>query len=249
MRDACPACHSQVDVDDGQLTACPGCGHWWIVGQGHVAPTGDEEDGPDPWLAESSSASGIPQLAQAPLPPPRAVRRGPAQADPGAQPWEFELQFAEGDAWQGPYDRFSLREMIYVGRLTGDEQLRSPGGADCERLGDLPEFGDVLQLLGKTEVTGTHRHSIAGWQRGASPSAPTPDASTPAAAGPAAPMAALPSAQSPTPVPALSPSPVPAPVPAKERAAAPSASKLPMIIGLVFLLVMGLGVVIGLALS
>ena len=56
MRDACPACHSQVDVDDGQLTSCPGCGHWWIVVQGHAAPAGYEDDGSEAGLAEASGA-------------------------------------------------------------------------------------------------------------------------------------------------------------------------------------------------
>jgi len=56
---------------------------------------------------------------------------------------EFELQFAQGDAIQGPYDRYTLRQMVYTGRLAGDERIRPPGGDFCA-LKERPEFAVVL---------------------------------------------------------------------------------------------------------
>lgn len=82
------------------------------------------------------------------------------------QPFEFELQLADGDRWEGPFDRFNLREMVYTERLTGDERLRVPGQPDSERLRDRPEFAEVLQLLGKQEASAPRKSSIAGWKKG-----------------------------------------------------------------------------------
>lgn len=79
---------------------------------------------------------------------------------------EFELQFADGDRWQGPFDRFQLREMLYTERLTGQERVRVPGTADAEQLGERPEFAEILSLLGKEDENTARRSSIVGWKKG-----------------------------------------------------------------------------------
>ena len=83
-------------------------------------------------------------------------------------PLEFELQFADGDRWQGPFDRFHLREMLYTERLTGQERIRVPGSVDSEVLAERPEFSEVLTLLGKEEEQTGRRSSIVGWKKGGS---------------------------------------------------------------------------------
>lgn len=132
-------------------------------------------------------------------------RPGPT---PEAHPWEFELQLGVGDRVQGPFDRMYLREHLYMGRLTGDERVRIPGAAAWGRLGDRPEFQEVLHLLGKDEPAVLGNKRIAGWQKAGAGSVshtgsaprPTPAASAAAAPhslpladpGAAAPVAATP---------------------------------------------------------
>ena len=184
MHAVCPSCSAFVDVDAGQLTSCPQCGHWWIV-EGETAPTQA--------ISAEAAAAG-------------ALDEGGA-----GSPWEFELQHADGDLWQGPYDRFSLRELLYVGRLTGDENIRVPGTTDIERLGERPEFVEVLQLIGKAESTQTHRSSIAGWKKSGGTSEPEAEKAPPAPAAAAPP----PSAEAPAPAPAPD-APAPASAPAAD---------------------------------
>jgi hypothetical protein len=104
----------------------------------------------------------------------------------GSGPWEFEVQLAPGDAPQGPYDRLALRELLYVGRLTGDERVRVPGDSQWSPIAERPEFLEVLDLLGKRPGAGATRHSIAGWRKApsvpAAAPAPAPGAPRPAAA-------------------------------------------------------------------
>ncbi len=73
--------------------------------------------------------------------------------------WEYELQFASGDAVRGPYDVLTLREMLYAGRLTGDERVRAPSTSTYLRLGDLPEFAQVLEITGRAT-----RRRTGGWK-------------------------------------------------------------------------------------
>ena len=208
MHDACPSCGHFVDVSAGQLTSCPGCGHWWIVGGDEAkkaarqaaptaAPTteiedeGDDElDGAPPSRRSAGDGAGRPP-GTPPIAGLRTAQMAQPAVEPAGGPFEYEVQYAAGDQWQGPFDRYGLREMLYVGRLTGDEQVRVPGSARHERLGDLAEFEAVLTLLGRTEQTGTHRHSIVGWKKRAggrkAVTAESSPGSADASAAPAAP--------------------------------------------------------------
>ena len=211
MRVSCPNCAAAVESDPGELAACSACGHWWIA----EAPAPAEAPGePEPAeaLAADATADATAEPSPAPAPlvsetplPPRV--RGPINElpspapTPEEHPWEFELQLGVGDRVEGPFDRMYLREHVYMGRLTGDERLRVPGAKEWERLGDRPEFAEVLHLLGKDgPVLGNKR--IAGWQKagpgdatltGSAPrpspaeSAPRAPHSVPATGGPAAP--------------------------------------------------------------
>lgn len=185
-----------VTSDPGELAACAACGHWWIAEAPAASP---EPEPPEPAVEVE------------PLLPPR--ERGPIAAlprpvpTPESHPWEFELQLGVGDQVQGPHDRMFLREGLYVGRLTGDERIRVPGASAWERLGDRPEFAEVLQLLEKDGAAPRGNTRIAGWQRSGVPE------------------------------PTVAPAPAPAPAPVAAAAAAaaealPDASRLPMLVGI-----------------
>jgi 2-oxoglutarate dehydrogenase E2 component (dihydrolipoamide succinyltransferase) len=211
MRVSCPNCAAEVESDPGELAACSACGHWWIAEE--PAPPADDEafEPAAPTFADDGEmidleavaadtvAAPAPEpalTAEAPLPPRerRAIaplpRPTPAPED---HPWEFELQLGVGDKVEGPFDRMYLREHLYMGRLTGDERVRVPGATAWARLGDRPEFAEVLHLLGKDEPAVVGNKRIAGWQK-AGPgnvtgAAPRP---TPAASAPPAPLSAAP---------------------------------------------------------
>ncbi len=61
-----------------------------------------------------------------------------------AAPLELELQRAQGDAIEGPYDRITLQEMLYAGRLTGEERVRAPGAPAFVMLREHAELAFVL---------------------------------------------------------------------------------------------------------
>ena len=147
--------------------------------------------------------------------------------------WEFELQFATGDVVKGPYDRLTLREMLYTGRLTGDERIRLPGGSQFERLADRPEFQEVIAVLGPRQTTS--RRS-GGWRRSTQP---VTKVLAPGQPAPAAPVVAEPDDATPSDTMAAAPGTADVPAPA------PSASgRSPVLIaaGVVALLVLaGLG--------
>ncbi len=203
MRVSCPNCAAEVESDAGELAACSACGHWWIAeGDGLSA---DEVD------TDSVSAAGEPPASEpaapeeieepveldvvpveAPLPPRERGEIAPMPRPtptPEEHPWEFELQLGVGDKVEGPFDRMYLREHIYMGRLTGDERVRVPGAPAWARLGDRPEFAEVLHLLGKDgPVMGNKR--IAGWQKAGAGNVTQTGAAarpTPAEVAPAAP--------------------------------------------------------------
>lgn len=162
--------------------------------------------------------------------------------------WEFELQFATGDVVKGPYDRLTLREMLYTGRLTGDERIRLPEGGQFERLGDRPEFAEVIDILGPRRNAA--RRS-GGWRRSTrvtksggvevhlEPAQPEPPPAAPAASAatpaPAQPAVARVAARVAAPVPAAAAS-TPAPQAADPAAASPAPRK-----GLGLVLIAGLG--------
>jgi len=82
-----------------------------------------------------------------------------------APDYEFELQRAQGDVVEGPFDLLHLREMIYTGRLRGSERVRVPGSSTFQQLGDHAALREVLVLVGRLqpdEPQGERR--ISGWQ-------------------------------------------------------------------------------------
>lgn len=82
-----------------------------------------------------------------------------------AQPagaFRYQMQRTEGEV-EGPFDRFALREMIYLGALSGRERIRPVGGA-WSRLSERPEFQDLMRIVGREEVREGERR-IQGWQR------------------------------------------------------------------------------------
>lgn len=84
--------------------------------------------------------------------------------DSGEVPFEFELQRAKGDRVEGPFDRLTLREMLYTGALTGSELVRRPGQTHFSELALRPEFAEVLSLLGKEPAAPRGERRIAGWK-------------------------------------------------------------------------------------
>jgi len=217
MRVSCPNCAAEVESDAGELAACSACGHWWIAeapdpvadeadaggvpaaGESAASepaapePAAPEPAAPEPAAPEELEAPVELDLvpAEAPLPPRERGEIAPLPLPtptPEEHPWEFELQLGVGDKVEGPFDRMYLREHIYMGRLTGDERIRVPGASAWARLGDRPEFAEVLHLLGKDgPVMGNKR--IAGWQKAGADNVtqtgaaarPTPAESAPAA--------------------------------------------------------------------
>jgi hypothetical protein len=82
---------------------------------------------------------------------------------------EFELQLAPGDAITGPFDIRYLRELLYSGRLTGDECVRVPGQSELVPIGEVEVFAAVLGL--RSESRDTRRkpgHPFTRWRRDAS---------------------------------------------------------------------------------
>lgn len=77
--------------------------------------------------------------------------------------FEFELQFSKGDPWRGPWPVAKIRELIYVGRLTGEERVRLPGTAAVMPMRDRREFAEVLALLGR-ESPALLRQSRVSWR-------------------------------------------------------------------------------------
>lgn len=90
----------------------------------------------------------------------------PEPAAPVPLPVELELQRAQGDAIEGPYDRITLQEMLYTGRLTGTERVRVPGEAAFHTLSDRPELAFVRERF----------HGEAVRARGSLSAAPEPSA-------------------------------------------------------------------------
>ncbi|MEC7949205.1 MAG: hypothetical protein VX265_16670, partial [Myxococcota bacterium] len=147
---------------------------------------------------------------------------------PEEHPWEFELQLGVGDRVEGPFDRMYLREHVYMGRLTGDERIRVPGASTWARLGDRPEFAEILSLLGKEAPAVVGNKRIAGWQKtGGVPSTP----GTPGG-GPTRPSAARP-----TPAPARPASPTPADPPADPAPAPGAGGRTKLLAGAAILVV------------
>lgn len=242
MQAPCPSCGAEVQTEVGELAACSACGHWWIAEEPPpedltLDHTEEVDDAPPPPAPPPDIAPVElePVAASAPGAVVAAMERArdlpavvaPPTATPPDHPWEFELQFAVGDQVQGPWDRMHLREQLYQGRLTGDERIRVPGAGDWQRLGDRPEFAEILRLLGKDEPKVVGQKRIAGWKKGGG----APAASA-AAAPPGAPSAA-PEA------PAHGPGPERAP-PMKPAKGGP---KVAVIGGAVVLVVVVLGVV------
>ncbi len=78
--------------------------------------------------------------------------------------FEFELQRSRGDAVDGPFDRLTLREMLYTGRLRGQELVRIPGQTSFQPIAERPEFGEILHLLGKVSDEPQGERRITGWK-------------------------------------------------------------------------------------
>ena len=93
--------------------------------------------------------------------------------------WEFELQRSRGDQVEGPFDRLTLREMVYTGRLTGTELVRAPGQTHFKELRQLPEFHEVLVLIGAESAESRGEHRISGWKVAPSKEKPAPVLATP----------------------------------------------------------------------
>lgn len=87
---------------------------------------------------------------------PEGPGPAPELAAPEPLPLEFELQRAQGDAIEGPYDRVSLQEMLYTGVLKGSERVRVPGESAFVPLSERAElhfirdrfFGEAVRARG-----------------------------------------------------------------------------------------------------
>lgn len=178
-----------------------------------------------------------------------------------AGPITFELQHAIGDAVQGPFDRITLREMIYAGRLTGDERIRIPGTSAFTRLADRPEFAAVLAVSDRGTSHPAPRSVRGGWRRadGGPPGAPElpaeptmppfdpPEAGSEAASSTSAPAAVLPPSSMGPPVGSSAghangaPPSAPVPSAAKARPTVDMRRKTPfgLILGILVLLALG----------
>ena len=77
-----------------------------------------------------------------PAPPPADA--GPP-VDLQLRPHEYELQASVGDAIRGPFDVYTLQELIYAGQLSGDEGVRPPGALHFSPLRALPEAAAILE--------------------------------------------------------------------------------------------------------
>ena len=152
MKTSCPKCATANETSPGNPAHCKRCGHWWLP-EGLLDDDLLDEcmDGPPPdpdSLSELATMVATPKLATD-MPELRdLLSEGPRRPAPDggatpAQPVEFELQFAVGDAIQGPFDRVTLREMLFTGRLTGDERVRVPGSSSFEKLSKRPEMAGV----------------------------------------------------------------------------------------------------------
>lgn len=193
-------------------------------------------------LPPQRDPSPAPALSLPPSPPPNPPPMGAtegagpvvaAEAPLGpihepALPAAFELQLAQGDSIQGPYDRVTLREMLYLGRLTGDERVRVPGKSAFTRLADHPEFAVVLAVSDRVQAPVAARAARGGWKRtdaglsAADAAAEVGEPTTP----PEQPSL-------PAPTPAAPPPPVPRPAPVVDMRRKPPYG---LIIGLILLL-------------
>lgn len=104
----------------------------------------------------------VPEAALQPVP-------DPTPAAPVPLPLELELQRALGDAIEGPYDRITLQEMLYTGRLNGTERVRVPGEVAFHTLSERPELAFVRERF----------HSEAVRARGSLSAAPQNSAAAP----------------------------------------------------------------------
>jgi hypothetical protein len=156
MKTPCPKCATPTQISAGDPANCGRCGHWWLPGGLDVDPfrsAAAQPAEPDSMadvatmLARPALATDIPDLRDL-----IGEALPPTDSAAPAQPIEFELQFAVGDAIQGPYDRITLREMLYTGRLTGDERVRIPGSSSFEKLSRRPEMAGVLALVEKRKA-------------------------------------------------------------------------------------------------
>lgn len=156
MKMPCPKCATPTEVTAGDPANCGRCGHWWLPGgldldpfRSAAPPPAEPDSMADvaTMLARPALATDIPDLRDL-----IGEALPPSDSAAPAQPIEFELQFAVGDAIQGPYDRITLREMLYTGRLTGDERVRIPGSSSFEKLSRRPEMAGVLALVEKRKA-------------------------------------------------------------------------------------------------
>ena len=101
-------------------------------------------DGPGPapvdLFGDAPAGAPLPEVGLPPAPPPAD---GPAHVQ--LRPHEYELQASVGDAIRGPFDVYTLQELIYAGQLSGDEGVRPPGAVNFTPLRALPEAAAILE--------------------------------------------------------------------------------------------------------
>lgn len=77
-------------------------------------------------------------------------------------PIALEVQRAEGDEPIGIFDRTRLREMIYVGELSGRERVRVPGTLGWRPITEQDAFSDLFTMLNISTQPSNSR--IRGWK-------------------------------------------------------------------------------------
>lgn len=77
---------------------------------------------------------------------------------------KLEIQGASGEAL-GSFDLYALREMIYAGKVSGKELIRSPGEG-WEPIYERPELSSIFELVGVDVVAiRLASQKIQGWRK------------------------------------------------------------------------------------
>ncbi|MCB9741940.1 MAG: hypothetical protein H6741_09935 [Alphaproteobacteria bacterium] len=78
---------------------------------------------------------------------------------------ELELR-APGGRALGTFDRYAVREQIYLGAFKGQEQVRPASGGEWVDIVSRPEFAEILALMGVDLGAGQiAKQSLKGWRK------------------------------------------------------------------------------------